>query len=85
MDHERRTRPEQLIADERRRELKEAMRTALHENGAASKALVKEAIKEWLDEKYAAAARWSLSWILVACIGLIGYALLWKAGWSPPK
>lgn len=65
--------------------VKQAMREVLKETNGNLKALLKEALKEWLDEKYAAAGRWGVTWVLITVVGVFGYLILWKAGWSPPK
>lgn len=47
-----------------------------NENNEAMKQAVKEALREWLDEKYAAFGRWSLHGILAA--GLTGLVYIWS-------
>lgn len=64
---------------------KAALRAVLKETNGEVKSLLKEALKEWLDEKYAAAGRWTVNGLLVAVIGLVAYLILWKAGWTPPN
>lgn len=65
--------------------MKAAMRQVLQESNGNVKAMLKEALKEWLDEKYADAGRWTVNGLIIAAIGVLGYLLLWKSGWTPPK
>jgi hypothetical protein len=65
--------------------MKGALRAVLKETNGEIKALLKEALKEWLDEKYAAAGRWTVNGLLVALVGAACWMILWKAGWTPPK
>lgn len=44
-------------------------------NRDEQKAIVKEAIHEWLDEKYATFGKWTLHGILAAAIGAGAYFL----------
>ena len=37
------------------------------------KKIVKDAIDEWLEHKYALVGRWTLSGLVAAVVGLIGY------------
>lgn len=46
------------------------------------KEIVKEALKEWLDEKMSAFGRWSLMTLGALFIAGIGYFVLWAHGWS---
>lgn len=46
-----------------------------------TKDALKEALKEWLDEKFAMFGKWSLSAIGAATLGLITYLLLIANGW----
>lgn len=45
------------------------------------KAIVKEAISEWLDAKYAQFGKWTLHGILAAAVGWLGYLVLIANGW----
>lgn len=44
------------------------------------KAIVKEAIREWLDEKYSAFGKWTLHGLLAACLGALAYWLAVHGG-----
>ena len=46
------------------------------------KTLVKEAIKEWLDEQTVKVGKWSLRFIALACLGALTYFILTQQGWS---
>lgn len=46
------------------------------------KAIVKEAIREWLDEKYTAFGKWTLHGLLAACIGALAYWLAVHGGFK---
>jgi len=65
--------------------IKAAMRQVLKETNGDIKVLLKEALKEWLDEKYGAVGRWTVNGLLVALVGAACWMILWKAGWTPPK
>lgn len=58
----------QALADLRRREMKEVMR---------------EAIKEWLDEQAAKFGRWSLRFLVALLLSALLYGALIQAGWTP--
>ncbi len=45
------------------------------------KLIVKEAIKEWLDEQAAIVGRWSIRFILLATLGALAYFILTSHGW----
>lgn len=53
--------------DERKRITKEAM---------------KEALKEWLDEKYAMFGRWALASLGALTLAAMLYLILWANGWN---
>jgi len=48
------------------------------------KAALKDAIKEWMDAKFADLGRWTLHGVLVAAIGALAYFILTTHGWKPP-
>lgn len=52
---------------------------------ADTKEALKEALKEWMDEKFAAFGKWSLGAISVAALGLLAYLLLTINGWHLAK
>lgn len=45
------------------------------------KAALKEALREWLDEKFAAFGKWSLGGIAAASLGALVYFILSAQGW----
>lgn len=45
------------------------------------KDVVKEALKEWLDEKFLTFGKWSLTGIAAAGLALLAYFLVWSGGW----
>lgn len=45
---------------------------------------LKEAMREWLDEKFAEFGRWSMHAILAAALVVLTYLLLTQGGWRPP-
>lgn len=49
------------------------------------KKVMKEALKEWLDEQYAKFGRWSLTGIACMALVVVTYLALKFAGWSPPS
>jgi predicted neutral ceramidase superfamily lipid hydrolase len=45
---------------------------------------LKEALKEWMDEKYATLGKWSAASIAVAALGALVWVILVTSGWKPP-
>lgn len=45
------------------------------------KAVVKEAIKEWLDEQAIIIGKWSFRFILMSALGVLAYFVLTSQGW----
>lgn len=45
------------------------------------KQATKEAIKEWMDEKFAQLGVWSMRTILIAALGALTYFILGANGW----
>lgn len=45
------------------------------------KALVKEAIKEWLDEQTNKVGKWSIRFLSMAALGALAYFILTQHGW----
>jgi len=70
--------------EERHRLVKDAMHEVMGETAEARKALVKAAIKEWLEEKYAQVGVWTLRAIAAAAVAALAYFVLWERGWKPP-
>jgi hypothetical protein len=48
------------------------------------KAIVKEALSEWLDKKFAQFGKWSFHGILAMVLAAIAYLFLAQHGWTPP-
>lgn len=46
-----------------------------------TKQALKEAMKEWMDEKYAEIGRWSVGAIGVLAIGALAYFIMVSQGW----
>lgn len=46
------------------------------------KKAMKEALKEWLDEKYMSLGKWSMSAFAAAVLGALIYFILWSNGWK---
>lgn len=46
------------------------------------KAIVKEAIREWLDEKYIAFGKWTLHGMMAAGLGALAYFLATHGGFK---
>lgn len=53
-------------------------------NEDAMRNAMKQALKEWLDEKYAEFGRWSLHAILAMALTALTYFILTHNGWTPP-
>lgn len=49
------------------------------------KAVFKEALKEWLDQKFADFGKWSAIGIACMVLVVMTYLALKFAGWAPPK
>jgi hypothetical protein len=49
---------------------------------AATKDAVKEALKEWLDDKFLMVGRWTVNGILAAGLVALVYAILIHQGWK---
>jgi hypothetical protein len=45
------------------------------------KAIVKDAIKEWLDEQAILIGRWSFRFIALSALGVLAYFVLTSQGW----
>lgn len=50
---------------------------------AQTKALVKEALKEWLDEKFLTFGKWSAAGLGALAFSAILYLILFTNGWKP--
>lgn len=61
--------------DPRHRDLAQSFRDEV------GKRIVKEAIKEWLDDQFATFGKWSAISIGAATLGLLAYFLLTSSGW----
>ena len=48
------------------------------------KTIIKEALHEWLEEKWAIAGRWSIAGIFAAAMAVLAYLYLTMHGWLPP-
>jgi hypothetical protein len=48
------------------------------------KEVLKEALKEWLDEKFAAFGRWSFTTIAILGLSALAYFILTINGWHRP-
>ena len=49
------------------------------------KDVMKEAIKEWLDEKYVVIGKWTINGIIAAALAALAYFTMWSHGWSINK
>lgn len=45
------------------------------------KSIMKEAIKEWMDERYADFGRWSFFGIAAGALGWLAFAIMTAQGW----
>jgi hypothetical protein len=50
----------------------------------ADKQVVKEALKEWLDEKFMEFGKWTISGIAALVLAAIAYMILVAHGWRAP-
>jgi hypothetical protein len=51
-------------------------------NEDQAKAALKEALKEWMDDKFATFGKWSFAAIGIALVSMIVYFLLLSNGWT---
>jgi hypothetical protein len=69
-------------------EIKAVARDVLELKAAVLKVAVKEALKEWLDEKWTVATstfgKWALGAIAAAVLAAFLYLVLWANGWRQP-
>lgn len=49
------------------------------------KKVVKEALKEWLEEKFSAFGKWSLASMAAMALVALVYFILISKGWTPPS
>jgi hypothetical protein len=49
-----------------------------------TKEVVKEALKEWLDEKFALVGKWTVQGIVAAALAALVYFILAWNGWKQP-
>ena len=49
---------------------------------AATKDAVKEALKEWLDEKFLLVGKWTVNGVLAAGLAALVYVILMQQGWK---
>lgn len=52
-------------------------------NKEEQKAMIKEALQEWMEKKYADVGRWSMRGIFIMAIGTLVYIWLGSHGWKP--
>jgi hypothetical protein len=53
-------------------------------NADDTKEAMKEALKEWLDEKFAHFGKWAFASMAAAALGALIYFMLTMNGWRPP-
>ena len=70
-------------------EMRDAMADALAAHHDATrderKALIKEALREWLDEKYSTFGKWTAHGFGAVVIAAAAYLIAWKSGWIIPR
>ena len=49
------------------------------------KSALKEALKEWLDDKFATFGKWALGSLGAAALAAVVYFILTLKGWHPPQ
>lgn len=54
-------------------------------DGDEQKRIIKEAIEEWLEKKYAEFGKWSVRAIGAAAFGALLFWVLTSKGWTPPS
>ena len=70
--------------DERELELEEIEAALRGDMRNEMKAAAKEAIKEWLDEKFATFGKWSLTTLAALGLAALVYFILLANGWKAP-
>jgi hypothetical protein len=48
------------------------------------KRALKEALKEWMDEKFIAFGKWSAAAVAAMAVAALTYFILWVNGWAKP-
>jgi hypothetical protein len=74
---------EAFAAEDVRRVLRETIKESLVED--ARKDVVKAALAEWLEDKFAQFGKWSLYGIIAMAVAAIAYLSLAQHGWTPPR
>lgn len=54
------------------------------ERRAVMKEAVKEALREWLDDKFAEVGKWSIRSAVALALAALVYWVLTTKGWTPP-
>lgn len=54
------------------------------EENEPMKSAVKEALKEWLDEKFTTFGKWALGSLAALGLAAFVYFILWAHGWRQP-
>jgi hypothetical protein len=75
------TRPLALTKEQ----VKDIVREYAQSERSEIKSAFKEAIKEWLAERYATFGKWTLRSLFATLIAWLAYFYLVSHGWSPPK
>lgn len=45
------------------------------------KQIIKDAINEWMDNKFSEFGKWSFYGFMAMCVGALGYLILYSNGW----
>lgn len=61
-------------------EIKECAPSRFQDSGQF-KALIKEALREWLDEKFMQLGKFSMGAIAAASLAALAYFIFWSNGW----
>ena len=59
--------------------------TVAAERKMETKEMVKEALKEWLDEKFQAFGKWSMTSIAASGFVALAYFIIYVHGWRAPR
>lgn len=77
--------PDETDPNLRAQLMQKAVREGMREANGDVKKVMKETLKEWLDEQFSTFGKWALRGILAMAFTVLVYLVFVKTGWTPPK